>query len=71
MILAILEQLLKLPESSHQEVLIYLQNLVKKREPEARSITIDSRKGLFGIWKGKVWMADDFDAPLEDLSEYM
>jgi hypothetical protein len=34
-------------------------------------VSIDSRKGLFGIWKGKVWMADDFDAPLEDLAEYM
>jgi hypothetical protein len=26
---------------------------------------------LYGKGKGKVWMADDFDAPLEDFKEYM
>ena len=31
-------------------------------------ITIAS---LFGKGRGKVWMADDFDAPLEDFKEYM
>ncbi|MDR1135085.1 MAG: type II toxin-antitoxin system RelB/DinJ family antitoxin [Clostridiales Family XIII bacterium] len=24
-----------------------------------------------GGWEGKVWMADDFDAPLDDFKEYM
>ena len=24
-----------------------------------------------GSMKGKIWMADDFDAPLEDFKEYM
>jgi len=24
-----------------------------------------------GCMKGKIWMADDFDAPLEDFAEYM
>ena len=24
-----------------------------------------------GILKGKVWMSDDFNAPLEDMKEYM
>ena len=24
-----------------------------------------------GGWEGKIWMADDFDAPLEDFREYM
>jgi DNA-damage-inducible protein J len=24
-----------------------------------------------GGWEGKVWMADDFDAPLDDFREYM
>jgi len=24
-----------------------------------------------GCMKGKIWMADDFDAPLEDFKEYM
>ena len=24
-----------------------------------------------GGWEGKIWMADDFDAPLDDFREYM
>ena len=26
---------------------------------------------VLGSMKGKIWMADDFDAPLEDFKEYM
>ena len=26
---------------------------------------------LRGIYAGKVWMADDFDAPLDDFKDYM
>jgi hypothetical protein len=26
---------------------------------------------VFGCAKGKYWMADDFDAPLEDFKDYM
>ena len=26
---------------------------------------------LIGILEGKVWMSDDFDAPLEEMKEYM
>lgn len=29
------------------------------------------RAELYGKGKGKVWMAEDFDAPLEDFAEYM
>ncbi len=25
----------------------------------------------FGCMKGKIWMSDDFDAPLDDMKEYM
>ena len=25
----------------------------------------------YGCMKGEIWMADDFDAPLEDFAEYM
>ena len=30
-----------------------------------------SKEDVFGCMKGKMWMADDFDAPLEDFKEYM
>ncbi|MCL2494911.1 MAG: DUF2281 domain-containing protein [Oscillospiraceae bacterium] len=26
---------------------------------------------VLGSMRGKIWMADDFDAPLEDFREYM
>jgi len=26
---------------------------------------------IFGCLKGKIWMADDFDAPMEEFEEYM
>jgi len=30
-----------------------------------------ARSAMRGCLKGKVWMADDFDAPLEEVQEYM
>jgi len=30
-----------------------------------------SRKEAFGKYKGEIWMAPDFDEPLEDFREYM
>jgi hypothetical protein len=30
-----------------------------------------AREAAFGALKGKIWMADDFDAPLDDFKEYM
>jgi len=29
------------------------------------------RKPLYGCAKDKIWIADDFDAPLDDFKEYM
>ena len=33
--------------------------------------TAEERRPQFGSAKGKIWMADDFDAPLEEFKEYM
>jgi addiction module RelB/DinJ family antitoxin len=29
------------------------------------------KSAKLGGWEGKIWMADDFDAPLDDFKEYM
>ena len=29
------------------------------------------RSGALGLWKGKVWMSDDFNEPIEEMKEYM
>lgn len=39
-----------------------------KGKPEKRPNKLGE---LFGKGKGEIWMADDFDAPLEDFKEYM
>jgi hypothetical protein len=30
----------------------------------------EKRAGGFGCLKGQIWMADDFDAPLDDFKDY-
>jgi hypothetical protein len=67
---AILEQIQRLPESLQQEALRYIEGLVAKHTQHQLAPTIVDRQNAFGIWKGQVWMADDFDAPLDELQEY-
>jgi hypothetical protein len=38
---------------------------------EAHQAPADERRPVFGCLKGQIWMADDFDAPLEEFKEYM
>ena len=68
---AILEQIQRLPESLQQEALRYIEGLVAKYDRQVQTTDIVERRNAFGIWKGLVWIADDFDAPLDDLLEYM
>ncbi len=63
------EQLLalvyQLSEADKKRLLAELQKSIDQpaEDPE-------KRRG-FGVLKGKVWMADDFDEPLDDFKEYM
>ncbi|MGQ0528259.1 MAG: type II toxin-antitoxin system Phd/YefM family antitoxin [Panacagrimonas sp.] len=45
------------------------------KTPAARLVPIVEAAPLkerrFGELKGKIWIADDFDAPLEDFKDYM
>ncbi|CAN5344740.1 hypothetical protein BH23BAC1_BH23BAC1_50790 [soil metagenome] len=39
-----------------------------------KSLNVTKNKGeerQFGKFKGKIWMADDFNEPLDDFKEYM
>ncbi|GHU52739.1 hypothetical protein FACS1894132_03090 [Clostridia bacterium] len=43
---------------------------------ENNKVIIEEKKNIrppfeFGTLKGKIWMADDFDAPLDEFKEYM
>ncbi|MCL2004880.1 MAG: DUF2281 domain-containing protein [Planctomycetaceae bacterium] len=35
---------------------------------ERESVTVNSKRPVFGCAKGQFWMSDDFDAPLEEMS---
>jgi len=50
-----------IPENAKVIVTVLPEENLKKRP----------RSELCGILKGKVWMADDFNAPLEEMKEYM
>jgi len=66
----ILEKLEELPESLQTEVLHYIEFLIEK---QAKNLSQEkpTKRGGLGIWKGKIWMSDDFDEPLEDMKEYV
>ena len=68
---AILEQLQKLPEPMQQKALQYIETLLAEHLQKEEGTQQISRKDAFGIWKDQIWMAEDFDAPLDDLKEYM
>ncbi|MEG3844588.1 DUF2281 domain-containing protein, partial [Microcoleus sp. herbarium14] len=56
--------------SLQTEVLHYIEFLIEKQAKNSTQEKPTKRGGL-GIWKGKIWMSDDFDEPLEDLKDYM
>jgi len=51
---------------------IFLRQVIRLRSIPF-TITAEPEKKVPkpGCMKGKIWMADDFDAPLEDFKEYM
>ena len=60
-----------LPAELQSEVGAFVDRLLERfrtsgpaKEPEKKSRPI-------GLMRGEIWMADDFDAPLEDFKNYM
>jgi len=56
----------QLPPEIQKVVDIFVDALVKKGVPK-----VAKGKAKFGSAKVKMWMADDFDAPLDAFKEYM
>jgi len=54
---------------------IYIRNtFIDRKDISADEVETQESDGLpngWGCMKGKMWMADDFDEPLEDFREYM
>ena len=63
------QQVVKIPEQYKVYITLFDERVEKKaisESPEKRPFS-----DLFGEWSGKIWMSDDFDAPLEEMQEYM
>ena len=60
-----------------QAVLLYTEFLVNQTtqdtngQPQVGPDRKADKRGGLGIWKEKMWIADDFDAPLDDFQAYM
>jgi prevent-host-death family protein len=62
-----LSQLVKRAEAGEDVI------IARNGRPVARLTRIkkSAPKLPWGIFKGKIWMADDFDAPLEEFKDYL
>jgi len=49
----------------------YLIQLVEKGDIPLDLKMRKQRAPQFGGWEGKIWMSDDFDAPMEEFEDYM
>lgn len=61
----------KLPPDLQSEILNYAEYLAAKYPQPKTSDTQPKQYRQAGIMKGMFTMSDDFDAPLEDLKDYM
>jgi Protein of unknown function (DUF2281) len=65
--------LLQLPEPLQIEALHYVEYLTSRRVgavSQIRNHPASPKRNGFGILKGKVTIADDFDAPLGEFADY-
>ncbi|MCL2255047.1 MAG: DUF2281 domain-containing protein [Lachnospiraceae bacterium] len=68
----LINELDTMPPNIIDELCRYALYLKQQISSESQKrIKKTSRKALAGCMKGLVWIADDFDAPLEDFKEYM
>lgn len=62
-------QLSSLPEDVRRQVMEFIDALMRRREREPSEP--EQKKPISGLLKGRMRIADDFDAPLDDFKEYM
>jgi len=66
---AILHKLNALPPQLQDMVSMYIDFLTQQHPTNLP--TQNKKRGGFGAWKGKIKMSEDFDAPLDELKDYM
>lgn len=65
--LSLMEKINNLPPKYRQEVEDFVDFIWEKKVPALS----DKKERVSGQLKGKVRMSEDFDAPLDDLKDYM
>ena len=63
-----------MPEDVKKQVTDFIDFVMSKKEKENKLDSTEKKetnKRPFGILKGKIKMADDFDEPMEDFKDYM
>jgi hypothetical protein len=65
------QQFSLLTDEQKAAVLHVIQTFLSKKQPEKPNEPKLKKRGGYGSLKGKIWMSHDFDAPLEDMKEYM
>ena len=66
------QQLIKDIESLPENILLDISVLIKDRiilNSEQINNVGEKRRAMFGCMRGKMWISDDFDEPLEELKE--
>jgi hypothetical protein len=67
-------KILQMPEDVKKEVDNFIDFIMSKKGKENKFVETEKdevNKRPFGILKGKIKMADDFDAPMDDFKDYM
>ena len=60
-----------LRQAVREKAIPFAVGLSKRRATRNVRTPTRPRAEAFGCMKGKIWMADDFNAPLEDFKDYM
>jgi Protein of unknown function (DUF2281) len=64
------KKLAQLPVEKQKEVQDFIDSLMAQIQIKKEEKGQVNKSG-FGALKGTIWMADDFDEPLEDFKDYM
>ena len=57
-------------KEEYEVVITFLEPVVKEAV-DAKQIKNHPRSAFIGSWKDRIWMSDDFNAPLDEMKEYM
>jgi hypothetical protein len=66
----LVKKIAKLPEDLKRKAEGYIDALLDEAENIANSKVASANRG-YGSLKGKIWMSEDFNEPLEDFKDYM